>query len=679
MSAAAWVLGGHQSRRLAADRRQLVLGATLLLAPWLLLSLFAGMGPPPADPAGWVATAVEQQLRYTLLILCGVLLVAGFVLLGAWLRRAGENTYTLLGLTALLLATPLFIVNMAYWGTFLLDSFRLVVATGSAQRPDWYKPMRDLMNLLGAVAVALQYATAIAFTAALHRVGWCRPTASRWLMGLSGTALVLSVLPAAVPVPLAIASYVVSIPAVPFLIPYWLSLLLLRRAGATASPAILAPLETCSPAPNPPEILPLKWMPVFFLVLLGYSGRAQVTGSNYALTGVTIIDARHPVPVAHQTILIRHQTITAIFLDGSQPLPDSARVVRLQGKYVVPGLIDAHVHLATDPSGVDNRAHVLAVLRRLLYSGVTSVRDMAGDARILAGLARDAATGEIVSPAIYYSALLAGPAFFQDPRTALASKGAVAGTLPYMRAVTSSTDLVLAVAEAKGTGATGLKLYADVAAPLVAHIVREATRQNLPVWAHAWLQHAKPAEVVAAGVGVVSHAPLLLYEKLDTIPPSWKTQRHGAAFWDSATPDLSALFALMKERHTILDATLLTYQEWGQEDSTMRYAYEVGKRLTTQAYKAGVLLAAGTDDDQKQFVPKEVELLVKGAGLSAFDALTAATLNGAKALHLETTRGTVAVGKMADLVVLDKNPLQDISNLEAVYAVIKAGKFFQKE
>jgi len=63
---------------------------------------------------------------------------------------------------------------------------------------------------------------------------------------------------------------------------------------------------------------------------------------------------------------------------------------------LLPGLIDAHVHMATDPSGTDNREHTLDALKRMLYSGVTSVRDMAGDARTLAGLSRDALTGDII-------------------------------------------------------------------------------------------------------------------------------------------------------------------------------------------------------------------------------------------------------------------------------------------
>ncbi len=422
-----------------------------------------------------------------------------------------------------------------------------------------------------------------------------------------------------------------------------------------------------------------KTITLLFLSLLWNNVHAQVSFEKYAITGVTVIDANHQIPAAHQTILIEQGMINNIFTDGSQSIPDSFNILRMEGKYMLPGLIDAHVHLATDPSGVDNREHTLDALRRMLYSGVTSVRDMAGDARTLASLSRDAATGDLVSPNIYYSALMAGPVFFNDSRTALSSKGAVAGTMPYMLAVTDSTNMVLAIAEAKGTGATGIKLYANLSAPLVNKIVSEATRQNMLVWAHAWLQNAKPSDIVKAGVNVISHSPLIIHQKLDTIPPLWKNERHDATFWDGVTPDFSSFFTLMKTHHTILDATLLTYKQWGEEDSNMRYDYEIGKRITTQAYKAGVTIDAGTDDDQKEFVQKEMELLVKEAGFAPLDAVIAATLNSAKALHIDNTRGAVSIGETADLLLLHKNPLENIDNIESVYLVIKDGQIFKNK
>ncbi|MCR8561450.1 amidohydrolase family protein [Mucilaginibacter sp. BJC16-A38] len=405
---------------------------------------------------------------------------------------------------------------------------------------------------------------------------------------------------------------------------------------------------------------------------------SQTALGDVALTGVTIIDANHPAPLTGQTILLKGKILSAVFPDNGQAVPSNFTVIPLKGKYIIPGLIDTHVHMATDPSGTDNRAHALATLNDMLRSGITTVRDMAGDARTLAGLSRDAMTGEINSPDIYYSSLMAGPEFFTDPRTAAATAGGVPGKMPYMLAVTDSTDFVRAVAGAKGTGATGIKLYANLSANMVQKITSEATKQQLIVWGHAWLQDAIPSNLVNAGVSSVSHAPLLLHETISIVPKEWKTQPHDAAYWDKVTPDLTVLFRLMVTKHTILDATLLTYKKWGESDKTVQYDYEIGKRLTTQAYKAGVIICAGTDDDQEQFVQEEMKLLVKEAQFKPIDALIAGTLNGAKALHLENRLGTIEQGKDANLLILDKNPLDDLDNIKAVFMVIKAGSIYKK-
>jgi imidazolonepropionase-like amidohydrolase len=417
---------------------------------------------------------------------------------------------------------------------------------------------------------------------------------------------------------------------------------------------------------------------VTFISLIATVSYGQLSVPEVALTGLTIIDANHPQPLSGQTILLKGKIITAIFPDKSQAIPPGFVIMPLTGQYAIPGLIDTHVHMATDPSGTDNRAHALASLSDMLYSGITTVRDMAGDARTLASLSRDALTADIASPDIYYSALMAGPVFFSDPRTAASTAGGTPGKMPYMLAVTDSTNWVSAIAQARGTGASGIKLYANLSPRLVQSITAEASKQHLIVWGHAWLQDAIPSNLVNAGVSSVSHAPLLLHETISKVPQEWKTQTHDAAYWDKATPNLSALFALMKAKHTILDATLLTYKKWGESDKTVQYDYEIGKRLTIQAYKAGVIICTGTDDDQEQFVQEEIKLLVKDAQFTPIDALIAATLSGAKALQIDNHTATIEPGKDASLLILNKNPLADIDNIKSVYMVIKTGRIYRK-
>ncbi len=219
------------------------------------------------------------------------------------------------------------------------------------------------------------------------------------------------------------------------------------------------------------------------------------------LTHVGLIDGTGSTVQRDMTIAIAGKRITAIYPSGSQPVPKGARVRELAGKYVIPGLIDAHVHITDAEPDI---AHYKTFLHALLLGGVTGIRDMAGDDRLLQFLAEQANSDAFASPDIFYVALMAGPTFFQeDFRAQAASKGEPLGFAPWMQAITAKTDIPLAVAEAKGTGATGIKLYANLPAPLVAAITKEAHRQGLRVWTHATIFPAKPSDAVDAGVDTI--------------------------------------------------------------------------------------------------------------------------------------------------------------------------------
>ncbi len=247
-----------------------------------------------------------------------------------------------------------------------------------------------------------------------------------------------------------------------------------------------------------------------------------------------------------------------------------------------------------------------------------------------------------------------------------------------MKAVTDTTNLTLAIAEAKGTGATGIKLYADLSANLAAKIMAEAKEQSIKVWGHAWLQQAKPSDLVKAEISSVSHAPLLIYDNFDSIPVA-SLAKHYDKFCDDSAHLHTSLFKLMKVNNTILDATLLTYKIAAKDETShWYYSYQIGKRLVRGAYKTGVKICTGTDDDQEQFVQYEMKELVNEAGMSNIDVLIAATKTGAEAIGIDKTHGTVEINKIADLVVLDKNPLDKIENINSVYLVIKDEKIYKK-
>ena len=401
----------------------------------------------------------------------------------------------------------------------------------------------------------------------------------------------------------------------------------------------------------------------------------RTSDGDFALANATIIDGAGTPARPGMTIVVMQGKITALFPTGSQPVPPGVAVVDLTGKFVIPGLIDAHVHLATDPSGGDRREAVRARLEHALHGGITSVRDMAGDARALADLARAALVGDITSPRIYYSALLSGPGFFDDPRVQSSSRGIPSiGSAPWALAVTDTTDLPLAIAAARGTGATGIKLYAEVPPPLVERIAAEAHRQGMQVWSHATMVPSIPSDAVAAGVDVLSHAAHFVWQ-VDSLPDFRQRINANYGKADPDHPRLTKVFEAMARRGTALDATLYVAR---QRPEALAFSAAIVRR----AQRMGVPILAGTDaigaptEGPLPHLHDELELLVNEAGLTPLQAITAATLAPARALGIEERVGTIAVGKDADLVILTADPSADIRNTRTVDAVYRGGKRF---
>lgn len=360
-----------------------------------------------------------------------------------------------------------------------------------------------------------------------------------------------------------------------------------------------------------------------------------------------------------------------------------ARVVNVRGLYAIPGLINSHVHLASPP----DRKYALALLRRDLYSGITTVRDMAGDTRFLADLARAAREGEITAPDIYYAALMAGPEFFHDPRTAESTRGETPGQVPWMRAITEQTDLPIAIAEAHGTGATAIKIYADLSADLVSKITAEAHRQGMLVWAHAAVFPASPQDVIDAGVDVVSHVCMLAYQASEPMPAAYHNRAPVEEDkFRTENSAVNSLFDDMKRRGTILDPTLYVYDVMWRVPNAQPKPYcsvALAEKLAAQAHRAGVAISTGTDApaDWKSLYPSlndELEMLVHTAGLTPLEAIEASSKIGAMTVGQSKELGTIEAGKLADLVFTSKNPLDDIANLRTVVMTIKRGNSYRR-
>lgn len=405
-------------------------------------------------------------------------------------------------------------------------------------------------------------------------------------------------------------------------------------------------------------------------------------GSVTALPDVTVIDGTGAPPRSHMTVLTERGRITALYPAGSQPLPRGARVLDVAGAYVMPGLIDAHVHLAS----FERPPEVLrALLRFALLGGVTTVRDMGGNAGRVAALAASARPDSAPMPRIYFAAVVSGPAWFAtyDPeRVRYWSDGRAPGTAPGARLLTDTTDIAAVVRDAVALGATGIKVYADVPPARLATLAAEAHRRGLRVWSHAVVPPTRPGAVVATGVDVVSHADQLIWAAAPVSAPIGdRAERRGLL--RSTAPDAPAVTALldtMRARGTLFEPTLLVMQLAGARpdgappaplDTLPAWAVAVTRR----AHALGVPIVAGTDALGRQTpnIHAELQLLVRQAGLSPLEAIRAATERGAAALGIADSTGTVAVGKWADLLVLRANPAEDIRNTQTVRYVIRRG------
>jgi imidazolonepropionase-like amidohydrolase len=405
-------------------------------------------------------------------------------------------------------------------------------------------------------------------------------------------------------------------------------------------------------------------------------------GPAVALPDVTVIDGTGAPPRPHTTVLVEGGRISALLPAGQQPLPRGVRVLDVAGAYVMPGLIDAHVHLATFERPP---AMLGALLRHALLGGVTTVRDMGGNAGRVAALAAAARPDSAPMPRIFFSAVVAGPAWFAgyDPeRLRFWSDGRTPGTAPGVRVLTDTTDVAAVVREAAALGATGIKVYADVPPARLAALAAEAHRRGLRLWSHAVVPPTRPEAVVAAGVDVVSHADQLIWAAAPaTAPVGDRAARRGLL--RAVAPDAPAVTALldtMRARGTLLEPTLLVMQlgaarQEGAPSASLDTlaAWAVG--VTRRAHALGVPVVAGTDALGRETpnIHAELQLLVRQAGLSPLEAIRAATQHGAAALGIADSAGTVAVGKWADLVVLRANPANDIRNTQTIRYVVRRG------
>ena len=398
---------------------------------------------------------------------------------------------------------------------------------------------------------------------------------------------------------------------------------------------------------------------------------------DLVLWDVNVIDGTGRAPLEHQAVAIEAGKIVAVTPARDGAAPKGVERLDLAGRWVLPGLIDTHAHFPPDSVEVDRR------LSRLAAGGVTSVRDMAGDASLYRRIAARSRESGVPLARLYYSAFFAGPSWYAvDQRPTGATGERAPGSVPWFLAVTDTTDLAGAVADAKALGVSAIKIYSDLSLDLVRRITAEAHAQGLLVWTHPAIFPVRPADVVAAGVDAVSHAALLVWQGAPTLPDRFHTDPYTnfgpVGPYATVGPDAAAITEVleaMKARGTILDATVSAIVQ-GVSPEAAAWAC----RVTDRAKAMGIPVSAGTDGPEAprpDGLPPlftEIEYLVDHCGFTPLEVITAATLNGARALGQAASLGSLEPGKLADLVVVSGDPTADIRNLERIERVIKGGR-----
>ena len=381
--------------------------------------------------------------------------------------------------------------------------------------------------------------------------------------------------------------------------------------------------------------------------------------ADYVLVGVTVIDGTGAAPKPNQTIEIRDGRFVTI----RHTVPGDTATLEVSGSFVTPGLIDAHVHLPQD------RELLATTLDSMLSLGITSTRQMSS----LPEYAQLLSEAESIQHTrVFRAAYWAGPTYMRDdPRVRDAY--AAAGHVPWLMAVTDTTDLEAALLGARESGMTGIKMYSDIEPSLVKDIAGSARAAGFQVWSHAAVFPAKPSEVVESGVDVISHAAFFVWEGTTELPPTYNHPHQWNPFgppapYGTVSPDDPAVvtvLATMRDRGVILDPTISVMAYLSDEARTWAV------NLTRLAHEMGIPIAAGTD---AALLFDEIEALVNDVGMNPLEAIVSATLVGAAVIGADEDFGTIEAGKVADLVVYPADPSVDITALRRPSHVIKGGE-----
>src|ERR1700719_442208 len=425
------------------------------------------------------------------------------------------------------------------------------------------------------------------------------------------------------------------------------------------------------------------------------------------ITHATIVNPDTSSVQRNKTVVITGDRITSVSATENFQLPKNARVIDATGQYLIPGLWDMHVHSAFGdwfPGGRD------IILPLFIANGVTGVRDMGGDIPVLLKWRQEIASGRIVGPRM----VISGPML-----DAYLPNGKL--RFPSSIAITTPASAVAAVDSLKAQGVDFIKVQSVISHDAYLAAAAEAHKVGLPIVGHV-PDKVRLAEVIAAGQKSVEHLmgifegcstqeekfiggqgdlKLLLSTQDQQRCDGLIRQLAQSQVWQVPTLAWQRGGTFLDQRdlkHDPLDIYVPAYWRevtWKrftdemmpgllQDPLELRQKYFASTlQMVGAQHRAGVPFLAGTDTAPGVYIMPgfslhdELANFVE-AGFTPMESLQTATSNPAKFLGMESSYGSVETGKIADLVLLAADPLEDIRNTKKITAVIANGRLFDR-
>jgi len=407
--------------------------------------------------------------------------------------------------------------------------------------------------------------------------------------------------------------------------------------------------------------------------------------AGLAIAHARVFDAAGKKWLDDQTVVVRGDRIVALGPSAKTTIPAGALVIDAKGKSLLPGLWDAHVHLSQADGLLD------------IASGVTTVRDVGNDPDLADDLKRRFDSGEAVGPHVLRYGVVEG----RGP-------DAASWTITAM----NETEARAAVDFYVKRGYDGIKIYNSTPVALVPLIAQLAHDHQMRVDGHVPFG-MRAEDCVRAGYDEVTHINMVYLNFLAGPEVDTRTTARftvvaaGAASLDLASKPVQDFIALLRARHTAIDPTVGVFERlftsrtgaippaWRSiadrlpvqvrrtfltgglpipDGMDQRYNDSAAAmpRLITVFHDAGIPLLPGTDDWAGVTLARELELYVQG-GIPAAEVLYLDTLGVARVLGQDRTSGSIEVGKFADLVLVDGDPIVRISDVSRVVSVVKSG------